>query len=78
MDLLIANVEKTIALTEGRITMTDQEKFEGFKQNMTEEESNEMTRLANEVMSTLAEAFKTGDPAGHVDDERFTAFYDAN
>jgi membrane-associated HD superfamily phosphohydrolase len=94
LDLLIANVEKTIALTEGRMTMTDQEKFEGFKQkllddneekygeeirkkygddtvdksnaklkNMTQEEYEEVTRLADEVTATLAEAFKTGDPA---------------
>ncbi|MGI6097213.1 MAG: MerR family transcriptional regulator [Dethiobacteria bacterium] len=37
LDLLIANVEKTIALKEGRATMTDQEKFEGFKQKLIEE-----------------------------------------
>ncbi|OXM82321.1 MerR family transcriptional regulator [Paenibacillus rigui] len=37
LDLLIANVEKTIALHEGRTTMTDQEKFEGFKQQMLDE-----------------------------------------
>lgn len=34
LDVLIANVEKTIASMEGRITMTDQEKFEGFKQEV--------------------------------------------
>ncbi|MBB6216118.1 DNA-binding transcriptional MerR regulator [Anaerosolibacter carboniphilus] len=37
LDLLIANVDKTIALTEGRIKMTDKEKFEGFKQKMIDE-----------------------------------------
>ena len=37
LDLLIANVEKTIANTEGRITMSDQEKFEGFKKQMIDE-----------------------------------------
>ena len=37
LDALIANVDKTIALTEGRITMTDKEKFEGFKQKMIDE-----------------------------------------
>lgn len=37
LDLLIANVEKTIAATEGRIKMSDQEKFEGFKQRILEE-----------------------------------------
>lgn len=34
LDMLIANVDKTIASTEGRIKMSDKEKFEGFKQNM--------------------------------------------
>ncbi|PGS49562.1 MerR family transcriptional regulator [Bacillus sp. AFS041924] len=37
LDLLIKNVEKSIALTEGRITMSDKEKFEGFKKDMIEE-----------------------------------------
>ena len=34
LDILIANVDKTIASTEGRIKMSNKEKFEGFKQNM--------------------------------------------
>ncbi|KKO54598.1 MerR family transcriptional regulator [Paenibacillus sp. DMB20] len=97
LDLLITNVEKTIASTEGRIKMTDQEKFEGFKQkmiddnenkygkeirekygddvvdqsnaklkNMTPEQHEEVTRLADEVKETLAEALKQGDPAGEL------------
>ena len=37
LDLLISNVEKTIALTEGRITMLDNEKFEGFKQKLVDD-----------------------------------------
>lgn len=37
LDLLIANVDKTIAASEGRITMTDKEKFEGFKQKMIDD-----------------------------------------
>jgi DNA-binding transcriptional MerR regulator len=37
LDLLIANVEKTIALNEGRITMTDKEKFTGFKQKLIDD-----------------------------------------
>lgn len=32
LDVLISNVDKTIARHEGRVSMTDQEKFEGFKQ----------------------------------------------
>ncbi|WP_070000295.1 MerR family transcriptional regulator [Cellulosilyticum sp. I15G10I2] len=97
LDLLIANVNKTIAQIEGGTKMTDQEKFEGFKQkmiednekkygkeirdkygeekvrksneklkHMTEEEYNEVTSLANEVIATLAEAIKTGDPASEL------------
>jgi hypothetical protein len=34
---LIANVDKTIALTEGRIKMSNKEKFEGFKQKMVDD-----------------------------------------
>ncbi|MCM3693887.1 MerR family transcriptional regulator [Neobacillus niacini] len=94
LDLLIANVDKTIALTEGRITMSNKEKFEGFKKkmiednekkygkeirekygkdtveasnakvmNMTQEQYEEVTALAEQIHTTLAEAFKTGDPA---------------
>ncbi len=37
LDLLIKNVEKTIAETEGRLTMTDKEKFEGFKKQLIQE-----------------------------------------
>lgn len=37
LDRLIANVDKTIAATEGRMTMSNQEKFEGFKQKMIDE-----------------------------------------
>ncbi|RZT22687.1 MerR family transcriptional regulator [Fictibacillus sp. BK138] len=95
LDKLIANVEKTIASNEGRITMKDKEKFEGFKQkmvqdnenkygkeirekygddvvnksnekvlNMTQSEHDEVTKLSVDLLTTLAEAFKTGDPAG--------------
>ncbi|WP_147535421.1 MerR family transcriptional regulator [Bacillus marasmi] len=37
LDVLIANVEQTIAVTEGRITMSDKQKFEGFKKKMIDE-----------------------------------------
>jgi DNA-binding transcriptional MerR regulator len=97
LDLLITNVEKTIALGEGRIKMMDKEKFEGFKQKlvadnearygkeirekygdetvnksyqkvkgMSQEQYDEVTKLAAEVMETLHAAFKTGDPAGEL------------
>ncbi|HQD89719.1 MAG TPA: MerR family transcriptional regulator [Syntrophomonadaceae bacterium] len=37
LELLITNVEKTIAQHEGRIMMTDKEKFEGFKQKLIDD-----------------------------------------
>ena len=37
LDLLIANVDKTIASTEGGITMSDKEKFKGFKKKMVDD-----------------------------------------
>ncbi|NLB51793.1 MAG: MerR family transcriptional regulator [Syntrophomonadaceae bacterium] len=37
LDLLITNVNQTIAVKEGGITMTDSEKFAGFKQKMIDE-----------------------------------------
>lgn len=97
LDMLIANVEKSIASMEGRKVMTDSEKFEGFKQvliddnetkfgkeirakygddvvnrsnqklmGMTKEDHEEATRLADDILETLAEAFETGYPASRV------------
>ncbi|OAS14257.1 MerR family transcriptional regulator [Paenibacillus oryzisoli] len=97
LDILIANVEQTIASNEGRLTMTNAEKFEGFKkkliddneqtygkeirekygddqinksnqklQNMTQEQHEEVTRLAEEIAETLAKAFKQGNPASEL------------
>ncbi|WP_312472501.1 MerR family transcriptional regulator [Neobacillus sp.] len=97
LELLIANVDKTIALTEGRMNMSNKEKFDGFKKkmiddnekkygkeirekygndtvnksnaklkNMTQEQYNEVTALEVQLKLTLAEAFKTGDPAGEL------------
>lgn len=37
LDALISNVDKTIALTEGRIIMSDNEKFEGFKKKLVDD-----------------------------------------
>jgi len=37
LDLLITNVSKSIAAMKGEITMTDTEKFEGFKQSLIDE-----------------------------------------
>lgn len=95
LEQLIANVNKTLEAHEGRTTMTDREKFEGFKRrlveenerqygaevrakygdaevdranqrvlDMTPEQHEEVARLGEQVMETLAAAFATGDPAG--------------
>lgn len=37
LNLLIANVDKTLAVREGRMTMSDKEKFEAFKQKLINE-----------------------------------------
>ncbi len=37
LDALIANVEKSIAMKEGRTIMSDKEKFEGFKQKLIDD-----------------------------------------
>jgi len=37
LERLISNVEKTIAQKEGRVDMSDREKFEGFKKNLVNE-----------------------------------------
>ncbi|WP_078382438.1 MerR family transcriptional regulator [Sutcliffiella halmapala] len=37
LNSLIANVDKTLAVKEGRTTMSDKEKFEAFKQNIIDE-----------------------------------------
>lgn len=97
IDRLIINVNKTIAAKEGRLNMTDNEKFEGFKKkmieenerkygkeirekygeaaversnnafrNMTEKQYNEFVKLGEDVLTTLEEAFLTGDPAGEL------------
>lgn len=97
LEQLIDNVERTIAQKEGRITMSDKEKFAGFKRkmieenevkygeeirekygeetveesnrklmNMTKEQYDEFTGLGEEILATLCEAFKTGDPAGEL------------
>lgn len=37
LDALLSTVEKTIAMNEGRMTMSNKEKFEGFKRKLIEE-----------------------------------------
>lgn len=93
LNCLIATVEKTIDAMEGRIKMSDKEKFEGFKQtmidqnesrygkevrgkygndfvnasnqkirDMTQAQFDEVTALAQEILTKLAQAYLQGDP----------------
>lgn len=97
LEILIANVEKTIEYKKGRIKLSDTEKFNGFKQklvnenekkygkeirekygdetvdqsnqkmlNMTKEQYEEFEKLGQEILDTLEEAFKTGNPSGEL------------
>jgi DNA-binding transcriptional MerR regulator len=100
INLLIANVELTIAVKEGKKIMSDKEKFEGFKQNlidenekkygkeirekygektvqksnqklknMSQEQYDEVTKLAETITEKLQLAYKTGDPASDIAQE---------
>jgi len=54
LDLLIANVEKTLAAKEGRMAMTDREKFEGFKRRLVEENEAKYGKEAREKYGDAA------------------------
>lgn len=53
LDELLANVDKTLAVAEGKMTMTDQEKFSGFKQKLIDD--NE-TKYGAEIRGKYGEA----------------------
>lgn len=48
LDLLVANVEKTIKTMKGEITMSDQEKFEGFLQKVVDDNERQYGEEARE------------------------------
>ena len=48
IELLLKNVNKTINLKEGKNTMTNKEKFEGFKQNIIDENENKYGKEVRE------------------------------
>lgn len=68
LNLLIANVDRTIASAEGGIAMADKEKFEGFKQKMVdvnekrygieirEKYGNEQVEKSNKKIKNMTEA----------------------
>ena len=53
LDLLLANIDKTIAEREGGIKMSDQEKFAGFKQQLIAENEN---KYGEEIRAKYGEA----------------------
>jgi DNA-binding transcriptional MerR regulator len=53
LDILIQNVTKSISAMKGEITMTDHEKFEGFKQSLVDE--NEQ-KYGTEIRATYGDA----------------------
>jgi DNA-binding transcriptional MerR regulator len=53
LDMLIANVDKTIAESEGRIIMSDKEKFEGFKEKLI---SDNEEKYGNEIRKKYGDA----------------------
>lgn len=64
LDKLIANVDKTIAESEGRTTMTDEEKFEGFKQKLIDDNeaaygAEVRARYGDEQVDSSNKAFKS-------------------
>jgi DNA-binding transcriptional MerR regulator len=97
LDRLIVNLEHTIAASEGKMIMSNKEKFEGFKKkmvednetqygqeirskygedvveqsnqkvlNLTQDEHDAVTKLADQLAVTLTEAIKIGNPTGEL------------
>ncbi len=48
IDILLSNIEKTLEAAEGRLKMTDKEKFEGFKQKLVDENEDKYGREIRE------------------------------
>lgn len=49
LDVLIANVEKTIASSEGRIEMSNKEKFKGFKKKLVDDNEKKYGKEARDL-----------------------------
>ncbi|OCA83295.1 MerR family transcriptional regulator [Bacillus sp. FJAT-27225] len=70
LDQLIANVEKSIDATKGRLTMSDKEKFEGFKQKMIDENEKKYgeeirQKYGNETVDQSYAKVKNMSPEQH-------------
>ena len=70
IDLLIENVTKTIALKEGKYTMTDIIDTSNKKlKNMSKQDYENWQNLNIEIISKLKKAFKTGDASSELAQE---------
>ena len=69
LDMLIANVDKTIALTEGRIKMSDKEKFEGFKQKMIDDNEKKYGKEIREKYGIAVE--KSNEKLKNMTEEQY-------
>ena len=78
LDLLIANIDRTIEAMEGRITMSDKEKFEGFKQKMLDDNEKKYgkeirEKYGNEVIDNSNKKVKGMTPDQYAEAERLSA-----
>lgn len=78
IDLLIRNVEKTIASREGKATMSDQEKFEGFKLKLIEENEKKYgkeirAKYGEEAVNQSNEKVKNMTPEQYAQLEKLSA-----
>jgi len=75
LDLLIANVKKTISTSEGETIMSDKEKFEGFKQKLIDENENNYgdeirTKYGDDVVNSSNAKVKGMTPEQYAESER--------
>jgi DNA-binding transcriptional MerR regulator len=75
LEQLIANVDKTIAVAEGRMTMTNEEKFAGFKQKLLAENEQKYGReirekYGEEAVEAANQAFQKMTPEEYANWER--------
>lgn len=73
IDEMLANVEKTLAEAEGRITMSDTEKFEGFKQKLIDENER---KYGNEIRAKYGDdtVNKSNDKLKGMSEEKYKEF----
>lgn len=72
LDQLIANVEKTLAQTEGRIIMSNEEKFAGFKQKLIEDNEQKYGKEARQKYGDDA-VEQSNRKLGNMTEEQYAA-----